>query len=970
ETYGIQVYGSFLALALDGVVYFLVGWYFRNVLPGKHGVPQSPLFFLTARYWGCDSSRKKSDTSSAAGAVVELKNVNKKFGSKQAVQNLNLKLQENETTILLGPNGAGKSTTINMITGLISCDSGKITVNGLNVSTSFYKLRSSIGFCPQHNVYYDDLSVKQNLAYFGALKGCSKSELEDMLRWLRLYKVRNVAVQKLSGGQKRRLSIGLAFLGKPSLVILDEPTASVDPDARRTIWELIKAHRCTTLICTHDMQEAEILGDHVAVMKETAASQSYQNLFENCRYTINISSESPQALAEELSAQNLNTSEPAINERHKKVQLTCPKEGRVMASLTYSLDRLKTAKQFVTCPIFGKRFHHAKRSWISYIGMLILPCVFIVFTMGSTLLRPSFSQESAKLLLTPTIYGPGAVTFLYQDAGFLPMKEAVRSSLARPPGIGTVCMPGENRGKTPFFTAPCKETTSQLPKLAKYATYRNCSCDKSSHYECVDEYSKGTPPDVLVTPSGDVIHELRETTNLNDLLLRSTARFNLSGPRSVSIAPAANQRWGGLELQSNSSVIWFDNRGGYHTLPSYLNAYSNTMLRMFVATSNYSNYSSDYGISTYNHPLPMQRSQLNTETFDLAIKDAGLAMCIVFALCFVPASISLTVSNERFSGEQVHLRLYGVGIPTYWLTSFVWDILMYLLPLGIVIGIMAAFQIDLYTANLNLPAIAMLSSPVRNVRNPTELPILRELYRQRADLADLTYVFMALPSFSLGNGVFQVVENQWKASILKSYGASEYADPFTMAMVGPHAIAMGRRLRALFLLINILIDIRCRGRNRQARLSYLTDGGSDVGVQEEFDRVNSGACRQDPIQLTGLGMTFRTVRGFRIHALDNLTMSVAEGTCLGLLGPNGSGKSTTFNILTRQLNGYSGYCSIEGLSYCPQSNPLDKEMTVTETLVFYARLLGLSSKDQDVQLEQLISALRLPPNKVTKALSG
>ncbi|PAA72003.1 hypothetical protein BOX15_Mlig007002g1, partial [Macrostomum lignano] len=1055
ETYGIQVYGSFLALALDGVVYFLVGWYFRNVLPGKHGVPQSPLFFLTARYWGCDSSRKKSDTSSAAGAVVELKNVNKKFGSKQAVQNLNLKLQENETTILLGPNGAGKSTTINMITGLISCDSGKITVNGLNVSTSFYKLRSSIGFCPQHNVYYDDLSVKQNLAYFGALKGCSKSELEDMLRWLRLYKVRNVAVQKLSGGQKRRLSIGLAFLGKPSLVILDEPTASVDPDARRTIWELIKAHRCTTLICTHDMQEAEILGDHVAVMKDGCIvdSQSYQNLFENCRYTIDISSESPQALAEELSAQNLNTSEPAINERHKKVQLTCPKEGRVMASLTYSLDRLKTAKQFVTwfsitCStisdyfndiifgkeviqdspqsiqyqkragkpstgvkigaLFGKRFHHAKRSWISYIGMLILPCVFIVFTMGSTLLRPSFSQESAKLLLTPTIYGPGAVTFLYQDAGF-PMKEAVRSSLARPPGIGTVCMPGENRGKTPFFTAPCKETSATwdlknftAAKLAKYATYRNCSCDKSSHYECVDEYSKGTPPDVLVTPSGDVIHELRETTNLNDLLLRSTARFNLSGPRSVSIAPAANQRWGGLELQSNSSVIWFDNRG-YHTLPSYLNAYSNTMLRMFVATSNYSNYSSDYGISTYNHPLPMQRSQLNTETFDLAIKDAGLAMCIVFALCFVPASISLTVSNERFSGEQVHLRLYGVGIPTYWLTSFVWDILMYLLPLGIVIGIMAAFQIDLYTANLNLPAIAMLLAlfgmsaiPLsylvsRMMRSPAggfllsffilffvgivlfSLLLLLQFYVNFTDkeltLQILTYVFMALPSFSLGNGVFQVVENQWKASILKSYGASEYADPFTMAMVGPHAIAMGVGC-VVFLLINILIDIRCRGRNRQARLSYLTDGGSDVGVQEEFDRVNSGACRQDPIQLTGLGMTFRTVRGFRIHALDNLTMSVAEGTCLGLIGPNGSGKSTTFNILTRQLNGYSGYCSIEGLSYCPQSNPLDKEMTVTETLVFYARLLGLSSKDQDVQLEQLISALRLPPNKVTKALSG
>lgn len=1055
DTYGMVIYGNFIALVLDGIVYFLIGWYVRNVLPGKHGVPQSPLFFLTARYWGCDSTRKKWDLARGTSAVVELKNVSKKFGSKHAVQDLNLKLREGETTILLGPNGAGKSTTINMMTGLITCDSGKVIVNGLNVATSFYKLRSCIGFCPQHNVYYEDLSVKRNLAYFGALKGCSKLDLQNMLRSLRLHKVRNVSVRHLSGGQKRRLSIGLAFLGRPGLVILDEPTAAVDPEARRTIWELIKEHRCTTLICTHDMQEAEILGDHVAVMKDGRIidSRSYGDLSDACRYTVNISSESPRALAEELKAQNEDISEPAVNEHLKRVQLSCKKDGRAMATLTYGLDRMKNARQLITwfsitCStvadyfnglIFGKevvqdspqsiqyqkrigkpstcatvgalltkRFHHAKRSWVSYIGMMLLPCLFIVFTMGSTLLRPSFSQESAKLLLTPTTYGPGAVTFLYQEAGF-PMKEAVRSTLAQPPGLGTGCMAGPDKGKMLYFTTSCKDTTATWVKpnltaaeQAKYDTYRNCSCDTQSHYTCADEYSKGTPPDVLATPSGDVIHELKETADLEDLLRRSSTRFNLSGPRPFSYAPAGNQRWGGLQLQANNSVIWFDNRG-YHTLPAYLNAYSNTMLRAMVASSNYSNYSADYGITTYNYPLPMQRSQLNAESFETAIKDAGLAMCIVFALCFVPASISLTVSNERVSGERLHLRLYGVGITTYWITSFVWDMLMFMLPFGLVIGIMAAFQIDLYTANLNLAAIALLLAlfgcsaiPLsylmsRAMRSSAggfllsffllffvgivlfSLLLLLQFYvtfsNKEVTLQILTYVFMSLPSFSLGNGVYRVVENQWKASILKSYGADEYVNPFTMGMIGPHAIAMGVAC-VVFLIINILLDLRCRCGKRKVRFSYLSDGGSDVGVQEEFDRVNSGACSRDPIQLAGLSMNYRTVRGFRIQALDNLTLSVPAGTCLGLLGPNGSGKSTTFNILTGQLTDYQGQCSIEGLGYCPQSDPLDKEMTVTETLSFYARLLGLSSKDRESQLEQLIAALRLPPNKVAKALSG
>jgi ATP-binding cassette subfamily A (ABC1) protein 3 len=161
-----------------------------------------------------------------------------------AVVGSNLDMYKGHVTALLGHNGAGKTTTMSMITGLYPPTSGSAIVNGHNVTTDVKGAQRSLGICPQHDVLFDTLTVEEHLRFFCRLKGVPadavQTEVDAMLASVRLTDKRNAQSKTLSGGQKRRLSCGMAFVGGSEVVILDEPTSGCDPAARRAIWELIK----------------------------------------------------------------------------------------------------------------------------------------------------------------------------------------------------------------------------------------------------------------------------------------------------------------------------------------------------------------------------------------------------------------------------------------------------------------------------------------------------------------------------------------------------------------------------------------------------------------------------------------------------------------------------------------------------------------------------------------------------------
>jgi len=204
--------------------------------------------------------------------VLEVCKICKSYGKKQVLQDLSFAIQSGEVYGLLGPNGAGKTTTISILCGLIKADRGIITMNG---QTSSGAMRSLIGIAPQENIFYKSLTCAENIQFFGQLYGLSnklcRKQAKYCLEMVGLGDRANSIAETLSGGMQRRLSMAIALVHQPQLVVLDEPTTGLDIEARYEIWEVIRNLRSqdtAILLTTHLLDEAERLCQRIGVIKQ------------------------------------------------------------------------------------------------------------------------------------------------------------------------------------------------------------------------------------------------------------------------------------------------------------------------------------------------------------------------------------------------------------------------------------------------------------------------------------------------------------------------------------------------------------------------------------------------------------------------------------------------------------------------------------------------------------------------------
>ncbi|TDP92116.1 ABC transporter ATP-binding protein [Labedaea rhizosphaerae] len=207
-------------------------------------------------------------TGSATDLAVEVSALVKRYGSVTAVDGLDVRLPRGEVLALLGPNGAGKTTTIEVCEGFRAADGGVVRVLGLDPATQGGALRPRIGVMPQGGGAYPGVRAGEMLDLVAA---CAANPLDPawLIDVLGLKSARRTPFKRLSGGQQQRLSLACALVGRPELVFLDEPTAGLDPQARRLVWELIGALRrdgVSVLLTTHLMAEAEALADQVVIV--------------------------------------------------------------------------------------------------------------------------------------------------------------------------------------------------------------------------------------------------------------------------------------------------------------------------------------------------------------------------------------------------------------------------------------------------------------------------------------------------------------------------------------------------------------------------------------------------------------------------------------------------------------------------------------------------------------------------------
>ncbi len=205
--------------------------------------------------------------------VIRAANLVKKFGNLRAVDDVSFTLSPGECLGLLGPNGAGKTSTIRMVYGFSPISSGRLEVFGLDIKTRWRRIRAKIGVCQQDNNLDPDLTVLQNLEVFARYFDLRRKEARDrslqLLKFIALESRKDDKVTSLSGGMVRRLVLARALINNPELIILDEPTTGLDPQARHQLWErleLLQANGISILLTTHYMDEASRLCDRLILM--------------------------------------------------------------------------------------------------------------------------------------------------------------------------------------------------------------------------------------------------------------------------------------------------------------------------------------------------------------------------------------------------------------------------------------------------------------------------------------------------------------------------------------------------------------------------------------------------------------------------------------------------------------------------------------------------------------------------------
>jgi len=297
-------------LLINTALYFILGLYLDNIVSNGYGNKKPIYYFLLPSYWFNRNSSIKNKqwimntqkkypskinineldddvqkhyrytcNPESNDDPIKIINLRKTFGGgkkkKIAVKNTCLSIGQNKVLALLGQNGAGKSTTMNIISGLSPPTAGDILVYGNSVKKNPSAVQADLGICPQEDILFKDLTAIEHLRLYSGLKGARNCpELDEILinrlKAVQLHTVKDARSKTYSGGMKRRLSMIIATIGDPKVILLDEPTTGMDPVNRRYVWRFIeefKKNRCI-LLTTHSMEEAEALGDDIVIMSK------------------------------------------------------------------------------------------------------------------------------------------------------------------------------------------------------------------------------------------------------------------------------------------------------------------------------------------------------------------------------------------------------------------------------------------------------------------------------------------------------------------------------------------------------------------------------------------------------------------------------------------------------------------------------------------------------------------------------
>uniref|UniRef100_A0A4W3I231 ATP-binding cassette, sub-family A (ABC1), member 4a n=1 Tax=Callorhinchus milii TaxID=7868 RepID=A0A4W3I231_CALMI len=659
--------------------------------------------------------------------------------------------------------------------------------------------------------------------------------------------------------------------------------------------------------------------------------------------------------------------------------------------------------------LFIKRFKRAIRSRKDFLAQVVLPANFVLLALIFTLIVPPFGEYKS-LTLHPWMYGK-QYTFFSNERPYNKNLNRLIDLLVNKPGFGTRCMKSN-----PLENYPCSNQSMhwespvpnpivanvlQSPFWSAMNPSPSCQCSTKNKLIMLPNCAPGAgglPPPQRIQPTTDILQNLTQR-NISDFLVKTypnlirTRYGGISVGGKLPVLEVDTEQIDAIFTQMGRMLnitgvgdrlidyfVWFNNKG-WHAMVSFMNTANNAILRANLQSKL---DPEDYGITIINHPLNLTKEQLSEVTVLTTSVDAVVAICVIFAMSFVPASFVLYLIQERVSSAK-HLQFVsGMSPTTYWVANFIWDMCNYSVTTFLVVIIFIGFNKKAYTSPTNLPALVALlflygwsvtpmlypASFVFNVPstayvalscinlfigiNGSAATFVLELFENNRTLqkinAMLKNILIIFPHFCLGRGLIDMAMNQAVTDVYARFGEDFYFNPFHWEFLGKNMAAMAIE-GVVYFMLNLLFQ-------NQFFLSYWSTTPTNLPVIEEDEdvslereRITKGVSKNDILKIKELSKYYV---GRTRPAVNRLCIGVRPGECFGLLGVNGAGKTTTFKMLTGDTDPSSGDASIAGYSihtnihdvhqnmgYCPQFDAIDELLTGREHLLLYARLRGV-----------------------------
>ncbi|KAL7554951.1 hypothetical protein ACHAWF_018531 [Thalassiosira exigua] len=1096
---------------LSHVFWGAVSWYLNRALRGDYGTALKWYFPLQRQYW-CPrkalvdeaalvveddnvpieaiSEALKRQQQSQSSASVHIHSLRKQFGDKTAVNGLNLSL-----FALLGHNGAGKTTTIAMLTGMVPPTSGYATVAGYDIRTDLALLREKTGVCLQHDCLFPQLSVLEHIIFFSWVKGLyAKKSKEDSEKSV-LTAIEDVALlekrysfaRDLSGGMKRKLSVAIAFC---------EPTSGMDPFSRRFTWNVIRKYResrCIVLT-THFMDEADLLGDRIAIMAEgqlrCVGSPLYLKKYYGVGYQLTIikSSTKEEEGKEEEDCRNVGDEngklfdlDGTIVEIVQGAVPTATVLSNVGIEIRYQLP-MGQSEKFIG--MFQRLDELIANGDINTYGISIttLDEVFLMVAQGqdpaASLDSHDTSEEREDTSLNNCSSNQGSPYWLNEKESFRDFQRHVRALFSKrvrnfkrdkkawfcsiilptiltlvgflivnfvnrrnpnypsltlsldqnnpdivvarnpipfnEPGI-YLCQPGQcvfgggttmvtetseryffcganaqvdagKNGTVSVTTCSIENSSSFLRQISQHGAFgvgfdvSNVLNSTLTVFETSHLYEASMYGSIFFT------HDEKSTTS-NNRTFDETVIGSCSDNTGNYITAEQCRDFGGI---------------GYIVNYNFTSLHSSLQYQALADEAIMRHYLNDveHSISASVWPLPITHVE---QQYTLASNSFAAWFLIVLSFPFIGGAFATFIVAERESKAKHLQTVAGVQPKAYWLSTYIWDIVNYQIPLWTIIALMYILDVKSFTTNerqaasstisllvlfgpaacgftylvcfaFNSPSMANLFVIVFNffigMAGPLVCVILRLLAadpsnpnpRLKNAAIGVEWVLRFIPSFCLGKGLlftiyanaFEYIEAEpltsWSPAIALYEVIFLGVESIVYIFLAIQADILSTKPKTAILFKKLSDFLMCKCLKRQSNADApLSADVDDEDVFAENVRVQQQEVN-DLIVLRDLSKVYYDGK----RAVDRLSLGIPPGECFGLLGINGAGKTTTMAMLTAEFPPSSGDAMLAGLSvtnepeqtrrrigYCPQFDAHFANMTGWEHVELYAVIKGV-----------------------------